>query len=146
MTVSKKKTRNLTLETIPLEAQNLSRALGGGEVILLCGPLGAGKTTFTKALAKNLKYKGIVTSPTFTLVQTYTPVKLQKNKSGRIYHLDLYRLGHVKDLEALEVEEFIAEPNSVTLIEWGDKFPKYFDKFHPYVYQFTNPKTHKKPL
>lgn len=81
------------------------------DVILLSGDLGAGKTTFSQGFGRGLGIDEQITSPTFTLVRTYT---------GRLdlYHLDVYRLdlGEVADLGLNEV----VDDESVTLIEWGD--------------------------
>jgi len=92
----------------------LARELGPGDVIVLAGDLGAGKTVFTSGLAAGLAFDGPVTSPTFTLVHEY---------AGRIplLHLDLYRLDSETEVLGLGLDERLAD--SVLVIEWGDKFP-----------------------
>jgi tRNA threonylcarbamoyladenosine biosynthesis protein TsaB len=92
----------------------LGRELGPGDVIVLAGDLGAGKTVFTSGLAAGLGFHGPVTSPTFTLVHEY---------AGRIplLHLDLYRLDTETEVLGLGLDERLAD--SVLVIEWGDKFP-----------------------
>jgi len=67
-------------------AKDFAKTLAGGEVVLLGGDLGAGKTTFTKAVLKNLGVKGEITSPTFTIMKEYN------SKKFKIYHFDMYRL------------------------------------------------------
>ncbi len=93
----------------------LSEKLSGGEVILLNGRLGAGKTAFTKGLAKGLGIAETVTSPTFTIMKEY---------SGRLklYHFDMYRIEDPTELEELGLEELLYDPDGVCVIEWN-KFP-----------------------
>lgn len=95
-------------ETIRL-GELIGRALRGGEVICLYGPLGAGKTTLVKGIARGM---GIlegyqVRSPTFTLVNEYPTQK------GPLLHADLYRVGH------LDLDEFVGR--GVLVIEWADR-------------------------
>lgn len=93
-------------------AEKLATTLVGGEVILLDGDLGAGKTTFTKGLAKALGVEEEVTSPTFTILNVYESGRLKLN------HLDMYRVEHEDDLVELGVEEAISD-DGVTVIEWN---------------------------
>lgn len=112
-------------------AQQLSQALTGGEVVALSGPLGSGKTTFAQHLAKTLGFTGSVTSPTFTLLQTYEPAKLPNGQPVTIHHLDWYRLENLQELEALGLEEYLGQAGTVTLIEWADKFPDFLKNYKP---------------
>ena len=100
-----------TEETYAL-AQKIAQELNGGEVILLNGTLGAGKTTFTKGLALGLGVKKTVVSPTFTIIKEYEGEKLH------LYHIDMYRLEDDDELEELGVEELYRE-DSVVVIEWN---------------------------
>jgi tRNA threonylcarbamoyladenosine biosynthesis protein TsaE len=95
----------------------LGRVLFPGAVIALVGPLGAGKTHLVRAIAEGLDIPDsrLVTSPTFILIQEY-PARLP------IYHLDAYRLGGVRDLEEIGVQEYL-EGDGVCLIEWADRAP-----------------------
>ena len=77
----------IKLEKIDAVAKKLAKALKGGEIFALIGPLGAGKTTFAKALGKQLKIKHKITSPTFTLSHIY-PL----SDSKELHHFDFYRL------------------------------------------------------
>ena len=85
--------------------------------IVLCGPLGAGKTELVRSLAKGL---GVppeeVTSPTYVLMQRY-------RGAVTLNHFDLYRLKTVEEVWDLGIDEWLAEP-AVTVIEWADKFPQ----------------------
>lgn len=105
---------NSASETI-LIAEKLARTLRPGDMIALSGDLGSGKTTFTKGIGKGLGVKDSkrINSPTFVLIKEY---------SGKIplYHLDLYRLDALKEIENLAVEEYIYG-TGVTVIEWAEK-------------------------
>lgn len=94
----------------------LGRLLRPGDVIALHGPLGAGKTEFTKGLAAGL---GVaedepVVSPTFVLVREYAG-------RLRLYHLDAYRLSGSDELLALGFEEMCADRSGVVVVEWADR-------------------------
>jgi len=84
-----------------------------GDVVLLIGNLGAGKTCLVKGIAKGLGVTGRVQSPTFVLA---------REMKGRIplYHLDLYRLGDVNEVDDLGIDEYIYG-TGLTVIEWADK-------------------------
>ena len=96
-------------------AKKFAKTLKGGEKILLNGDLGAGKTTFTKFLAKALKVKDEVTSPSFTILKQY-------NGKFKINHFDLYRIEDVLELNELGFDEFLDnKPDTILLIEWGER-------------------------
>ena len=86
----------------------------GAKVIALEGELGAGKTVFVKGLAKALKMKGKIKSPTFTIMRKY----------GHVYHLDCYRLKDENDLKTLGIDEILKNPDNLVLIEWSDRVKK----------------------
>jgi tRNA threonylcarbamoyladenosine biosynthesis protein TsaE len=116
------KYKNLTLQGIEKLAKELYRKSGGEyRVFGLVGPLGSGKTTFTKALAANIGVRN-AKSPTFVVVHCY-----QKGKKS-LYHIDLYRLEKARELDALGIDEIMADQDSLVAIEWIDKFPKLMEK------------------
>ena len=92
---------------------NLAELLAAGDVILLEGDLGAGKTTFTKGVAQGLGVSGYVNSPTFTLINEY---------QGRlpVYHLDCYRLESGREALDFGIEEYLYG-DGVTIIEWPER-------------------------
>ncbi|HWR28447.1 MAG TPA: tRNA (adenosine(37)-N6)-threonylcarbamoyltransferase complex ATPase subunit type 1 TsaE, partial [Negativicutes bacterium] len=96
-------------------ARKLASFLIVGDVVLLQGDLGAGKTEFVKGLADGLKVKERVTSPTFTLMNLY-------QGTMPVYHFDLYRLDDSEDLANIGFDEFIGG-DGVAVIEWPDLFP-----------------------
>lgn len=98
-------------------AQRIGRVLGAGDVVLLDGTLGAGKTCFAQGLARGLGVgKEVrVTSPTFALINEYT---------GRVplFHMDLYRLGEEGELDEIGFAEYLVR-GGVAVIEWAERFP-----------------------
>lgn len=84
-------------------------------LILLSGELGAGKTTLTKGIVSGAgaATEAEVTSPTFTLVHKY-------DRGVRVYHVDLYRIGDLHDLETLGLEDVFAE-RAIVIVEWSEK-------------------------
>jgi tRNA threonylcarbamoyladenosine biosynthesis protein TsaE len=96
----------------------IQREIGLENNFFLKGPLGGGKTTFVRTLCRKLNVEVNVTSPSFTLMQTYP------YKDGTIYHLDLYRLEDPGEAYEIGLEEVLAEPG-IKLVEWMDKFPEF---------------------
>jgi tRNA threonylcarbamoyladenosine biosynthesis protein TsaE len=97
----------------------LATALRGGDVILLWGDLGAGKTTLAQGIARGLGVAGPVQSPTFTLIAEYPAPML--GPEGQLVHVDLYRLDGTADLATIGLDEYFDRPASVTVIEWPDR-------------------------
>ncbi len=97
-------------------AKKFAKILKGGEVVLLGGDLGAGKTTFTKTVLKALGVKDDVTSPTFTIMREY------RGKQFNIYHFDMYRLGSGQEAREFGLEDYIysKDNNSLVFIEWPE--------------------------
>lgn len=106
-------------ETVAL-AKKTAEKLRGGEILLLEGDLGAGKTTFTKGLAEAFGITEEIVSPTFTLMQVYP---LPKDIGGikKIVHIDTYRLDDEQAFIDIGAMDFIGEPDTVSIIEWPEK-------------------------
>jgi tRNA threonylcarbamoyladenosine biosynthesis protein TsaE len=104
--------RTSSPEATKAVATALGELLVGGDLLLLVGDLGAGKTAFVQGLALGLGVRGPVTSPTFTIVQEY-------EGRVRLVHADVYRLDRVQDLYDLGFDELV-DDDRVTVVEWGD--------------------------
>jgi tRNA threonylcarbamoyladenosine biosynthesis protein TsaE len=89
----------------------LAGRLRAGDLIVLTGPLGAGKTTFTRGLGEGLRVRGSVTSPTFVLARTHPSTV----GGPPLVHVDAYRLASAVELDDLDIDF----PNSIVVVEWG---------------------------
>jgi tRNA threonylcarbamoyladenosine biosynthesis protein TsaE len=94
-------------------AADLARVLRPGDTIALSGDLGAGKTSFARALIAALGWPGDVPSPTYTLVQSYEPPEVRVP----VWHVDLYRLAGADDADALG----LFETDAALVIEWPER-------------------------
>lgn len=105
--------KNLT-ETMNF-AKRFAKNVKKGDIILLEGDLGAGKTHFVKGFALGLKCKSSVTSPTFTIMNLYEGGRL------KIYHFDMYRLSSSEEASELGFDEYLSPEtlDGVSLVEWG---------------------------
>lgn len=102
-----------SLEATHAVAAALAVVARAGDVILLAGEMGAGKTAFAQGFGRALGVTEAITSPTFTLVHRYdTP-------GAALYHADLYRLDHTAEVADLALDE-LAEDDGIVLVEWGD--------------------------
>ncbi len=92
----------------------LAGALRAGDLVVLTGPLGAGKTTLTQGLGEGLGVRGQVASPTFIIAREHPPL----GDGPALVHVDAYRLGSLEELDALDLDTTLEE--SVTVVEWGE--------------------------
>ena len=94
----------------------IAATLRRGDVLALCGDLGAGKTHFVKGLAAGLGTAASVTSPTFTLLHEYPGGRLP------LYHFDFYRLDDADEALRIGLDEYL-DGDGACVIEWAEKFP-----------------------
>lgn len=92
----------------------LAGALRAGDLVLLIGPLGAGKTTLARGIGAGLGVRGEVTSPTFVIARVHPSL----GDGPSMVHADLYRLGGVLELDDLDLDADVVD--SVTVVEWGE--------------------------
>lgn len=106
-------------ETIAF-GRTLIELLSPPKLVLLRGDLGAGKTTLVKGIAAafDAASEEDVTSPTFTLIHEY------RGPRANLFHIDLYRIDTPRELDTLALED-LRDENSILLIEWGEKFPRF---------------------
>ena len=100
--------------------KSLATVLRAGDLVLLSGGLGAGKTTLTKGIGDGLGVRGAITSPTFVIARVHSPVgstAVTGELRPALVHADAYRLGSVLELDDLDLDTDTAA--SVTVVEWG---------------------------
>jgi tRNA threonylcarbamoyladenosine biosynthesis protein TsaE len=107
----------------PSETAAIGEALAGclreGDVLLLHGDLGAGKTTLAKGIASALGVEEVVSSPSFALVNEYDTGLVAA--VTRLYHLDLFRLQSEDDLASIGFDDFMAPADGITVVEWPER-------------------------
>jgi tRNA threonylcarbamoyl adenosine modification protein YjeE len=91
--------------------EELGRTLRAGDMVVLTGPLGAGKTTLTRGIGRGLDVRGPVQSPTFVLARTHPSL----SGGAPLVHVDAYRLGSAAELDDLDIDF----DGSVVIVEWG---------------------------
>ena len=98
--------------------REIAKRLRPPALVLLIGELGAGKTTLAKGIVAGLGAAAVedVSSPTFTLIHEY-------GRDPKVFHIDLYRLDRIPELESLGLDDFW-DQNSIVLVEWGEKFSR----------------------
>ena len=103
-------------------AAAFAQGLRAGDTVALAGPLGAGKTTFVRAVVRQLHGDDPTSSPTFTFWHRYLPPKLAPSQAPPIDHLDLYRIQDPSELPELGLEDAFAG-DSIVLVEWPNRAP-----------------------
>jgi tRNA threonylcarbamoyladenosine biosynthesis protein TsaE len=109
---SPRQTRNIGL--------HLGQVLQPGDVILLFGQIGSGKTLLTQGIAAGLNVEGYVQSPTFTLATEHVGT-LSTGDEIILYHLDLYRIDDPGDIDTFGHEEYLDDPHGIVVIEWPER-------------------------
>ena len=113
----------VTVELVDADATRAyGRALAGvlraGDLVVLTGDLGAGKTTLTQGIGAGLGVRGQVASPTFIIARVHPPVAGTGAPGPALVHVDAYRIGSLDELEALDLDTSLED--SVTVVEWGE--------------------------
>ncbi|MFI2754296.1 tRNA (adenosine(37)-N6)-threonylcarbamoyltransferase complex ATPase subunit type 1 TsaE [Cellulomonas sp. P22] len=99
--------------------RELARVLRAGDLVVLTGDLGAGKTTLTQGIGAGLGVRGQVASPTFIIARVHPPLAAVDGARGpALVHVDAYRLGSLEEVDALDLDASLEE--SVTVVEWGE--------------------------
>ncbi len=106
-----------TAEDAHAWGRQLAQSLCAGDVVALCGTLGAGKTQITRGIVAGMNSQAAVTSPTFTLVHEYLDGRLP------VFHFDFYRMDSAAEVIGIGWDEFLTEPG-VVIVEWADMFPE----------------------
>jgi tRNA threonylcarbamoyladenosine biosynthesis protein TsaE len=94
--------------------QRLARLLRAGDLVILAGPLGAGKTTLVQGIGAGLGIRGPVTSPTFVIARVHPPLS---GAGPALVHADAYRLGSISEVDDLDLDTDASA--AVTVVEWG---------------------------
>lgn len=106
-------------ETIALGVEFAER-LQVGDVVALYGDLGAGKTEFIKGICEYFQVEGLVTSPTFTIINQYNGTSVDGTPL-KIYHVDLYRIETAEELADVGFDDMVFSHDAIKLIEWSEK-------------------------
>ncbi len=109
-----------------------SRIMDAGDVVLLDGELGAGKTTFITGIAEGLGLKENLFSPSFTILNIY-----KINKKKNLIHADLYRLDDIGEIYNIGLEEYIFDKRNLVFIEWGNKIAKILKDYDHLTIEFS---------
>lgn len=106
-------------------AAHFAETLSAGDVVVLRGELGAGKTQFAKGIARGFWLdEEEVASPTYALVNEYE-IKMNDGSDGKLYHLDCYRFEKPEELLELGVEEYLYPKQAISIIEWPERIEQY---------------------
>ncbi len=108
-----RESRLATAEDTRVWGARLGRLLRAGDLLVLTGGLGAGKTTLAQGIAEGLGVRGPITSPTFVIARVHPSLR----GGPPLVHVDAYRLGGLEELDGLDLDESIED--SVTVVEWG---------------------------
>jgi tRNA threonylcarbamoyladenosine biosynthesis protein TsaE len=105
-----------TVEDTRAFGRRLAQQLRPGDLVLLDGPLGAGKTALAQGIGAGLRVRGDVTSPTFVIARVHRP-DTARGGSVPLVHVDAYRLGSVAEVDDLDLDASLDD--AVTVVEWG---------------------------
>jgi tRNA threonylcarbamoyladenosine biosynthesis protein TsaE len=97
--------------------RRLAGRLRPGDLVVLTGPLGAGKTTLVQGIGEGLNVRGPITSPTFVIARVHPPLPEARHPGPALVHVDAYRLGGVAEVDDLDLDADL--DRAVTVVEWG---------------------------
>jgi tRNA threonylcarbamoyladenosine biosynthesis protein TsaE len=140
VTVVLRESRLTTREDTQAFGRELARLLRGGDLVVLTGDLGAGKTTLTQGLAEGLGVRGPITSPTFVIARVHPSLV----EGPPLVHVDAYRLGGLEDLDALDLDASLEE--SVTVVEWGHGLVEGLAEDHLEIVLVADPETEERQV
>ncbi len=122
---------NISLEKLPavvtavLKIVN-EKATQSANVVCLYGDLGAGKTTFTQILARELGITEVVTSPTFTIIKSY---EIENDSNfDQLIHIDAYRIENINEADPLRLQEVFDQPHTLICLEWPENIQEILPK------------------
>lgn len=119
----------------------LSRILKGGDVLLMTGELGAGKTTFISGIAEGLGIKENLTSPSFAIINLY-----DIDSKKKFIHADFYRLDSADEIINTGIEDFLYSGRNIVCIEWGDRFKDFLNSCYLEVrFEYFYPSGNRSP-
>jgi tRNA threonylcarbamoyladenosine biosynthesis protein TsaE len=135
--------RHVTLHELDVVAASFVDIFHGGDIVLLVGEMGTGKTTFVSHFARCFHVADEVTSPTFSIVNLHdiTPAH---NGAVQLVHVDTYRLTHLNELFDLGIENLFAS-TSITMIEWGERIEGLITEDH-FRLEFTDSDTESRDI
>lgn len=116
-----------TFEETQKLGEVFAKQVAPGDVLLLYGDLGSGKTTFTQGVAKGLGIKKRIISPTFVIVRTYRIMNYELGIMN-MYHIDLYRTETFGDLKSIGIKELLHDKEAIVVIEWPEKLGIFLPK------------------
>lgn len=119
-------------------ACDYAKKLNKGDIIILSGNLGSGKTKFVQGILKNFDLENEISSPTFTIVNEY------KNLDVTIYHFDLYRLENIDEFYSIGGEEYMK--NGICIFEWGEMLETQLNKYIKIIFEKDIEKENKRIL
>lgn len=113
---------SLSLKDTKRIARKILKQINKGDVVLLKGDLGAGKTTLVREILLECQVKGNITSPTFTILNEY------ETKLNHFYHFDMYRIENEEELQNIGFEDILEDKNAIKFIEWAENAQDYLPK------------------
>ncbi len=107
-------------QTFAVAKELVEKYLKPGDLVLISGEMGAGKTTFVQGMASAMKINQTINSPTFTKLHVYTG-------DWTLNHLDLYNIPDIKALQSFGIYDYIEPEKEVSVVEWWQRFPTVFE-------------------